>query len=190
MSLRSISANTPSDHAFLSPSKYHWIRYDKEKLVKAFHNYIMVEKGTKLHAMAADLISEGITQKNSHKTFNMYVNDAIKFKMEPEKLLRYSENLFGTADALSFDGKLLRIHDLKTGTIPAHMDQLIIYAGLYCLINHVDPFDIDFELRIYQNDEVIIDEPDSQTVSDYMVAMVNADDIVRELRKQEAGYVY
>lgn len=70
------------------------------------------------------------------------------------------------------------------------MDQLIIYAGLYCLINHVDPFDIDFELRIYQNDEVIIDEPDSQTVSDYMVAMVNADDIVRELRKQEAGYVY
>lgn len=61
----------------------------------------------------------------------MYVNDAIGFKMTPEQPLFYSENCFGTADAISYRNKLLRIHDLKTGLIPAHMEQLMIYAALF-----------------------------------------------------------
>ena len=52
MDLKTISDHSHRDHAFLSPSKYHWIRYDKEKLVKAFYNYMAVEKGTKLHEIA------------------------------------------------------------------------------------------------------------------------------------------
>lgn len=189
MNLKSTS-NTPTDHAFLSPSKFSWIRYDKEKLVKAFYNYMNVERGTKLHAIAADLISERIVQKNLHKTFNMYVNDAIKYKMEPEKLLKWSDNLFGTADALAFDGKLLRIHDLKTGIGKVHMDQLKIYAGLYCLINYIDPTTIEFELRLYWQDEVIIENPEPEEIVDFMNRMLEADKIITEIREQEGYHVY
>lgn len=191
------SRNTSrSDHAFLSPSKFHWIRYDKEKLVKAFYNYLAVEKGTRLHAVAAELIDLKRMQPKNDDTFNMYVNDAIKFKMEPEKKLWFSENLFGTADALSFTPEsrgrraLLRIHDLKTGTTPAHMEQLMLYAGLYCLVKHLDPFDIDFELRLYQSNEIKIANPDSSEISDLIGVMLEADRVVSEIRAQENGYVY
>ena len=42
-------------------------------------------------------------------------------------VLYYSENCFGTADVISFNDDLLRIHDLKTGAVPARMEQLFIY---------------------------------------------------------------
>ena len=190
MDLKNISDHSHRDHAFLSPSKYHWIRYDKEKLVKAFYNYMAVEKGTKLHEIAESLIRERIRLPKSSNTLNMFVNDAIRFKMEPEKLLKYSDNLYGTTDAISFNNNLLRIHDLKTGTTIAHMDQLMIYAGLYCLINHINPMDINIELRIYQNDDIKITEPEPLEIQDYMDRMVAADQIVKEIREQEEYYVY
>lgn len=68
-----------------------------------------------------------------NKTLNAYVNDAIGYKMIPEQILFYSDNCFGTADAIVFRNGLLRIHDLKTGVIPAHMEQLEVYAALFCL---------------------------------------------------------
>ena len=86
----------------------------------------------------------------SKQTLNMYVNDAIGFKMTPEQILYYSDNCFGTADAILFRNNFLRIHDLKTGKIPAHMEQLEIYAALFCLEYKVKPADIEMELRIYQ----------------------------------------
>ena len=191
------SRNTShSDHAFLSPSKYHWIRYDKEKLVKAFYNYLAVERGTRLHEVAAELIDLKRWQPKNDDTFNMYVNDAIKFKMEPEKKLWFSENLYGTADALAFTMQtrskkaFLRIHDLKTGVTPAHFEQLMIYAGLYCLINHLDPFDVDFELRLYQSNDIQIMTPDSSEISEMIEVMLEADKTVSEIRAQESGYVY
>lgn len=190
MDLKTISDHSHRDHAFLSPSKYHWIRYDKEKLVKAFYNYMAVEKGTKLHEIAESLITEKIALPKKQATFNMFVNDAIKLHMQPEKLLKYSDNLFGTADALSFSHGLLRIHDLKTGTTPAHMDQLMIYAGLYCLINYINPHDIRVELRIYQNDEIIIKEPEPDELQEYIDKMVEADRIITEIREQEEYYAY
>lgn len=190
MNLKTFSNHSNRDHAFLSPSKYHWIRYDKEKFIKAYNNYKAVERGTKLHEIAEALITEKIVQKKSHETFRMYVNDAIRYRMEPEKELRYSDLLFGTVDALSFRDGLLRIHDLKTGTTPAHFDQLMIYAGLFCLVNYIDPFDIRFELRIYQNDEVLIKEPESTEVQQYIDSMLEKLDWARELMEQEEDYVY
>lgn len=193
MSSKNISNN---DHAFLSPSKFHWIRYDKEKLIKAYYNWRNVQNGTKLHALAETLILARHEQKRDGTTFNTYVNDAIKYKMEPEKLLWYSENLFGHADALMFKPPIgsrkgiLRIHDLKTGIIPAHFDQLIIYAAIYCVTNNVDTDSIDIELRIYQNDDVQIYEPTCEEMNEYISSMVEADNIVNELRMQEGGYVY
>lgn len=169
-------------HAFLGASKWHWLNYDMEKLITAYQNYEMVERGTRLHELAARMISEGIRAERNKKTFNMYVNDGIKYKMSPEVTLYYSDNAFGTADTINFDPgkKFLRIHDLKTGVTPAHMEQLMIYAALFCLEYHQDPKQLDIELRIYQNNDIIVSnletDPDLQTwIEDIMNKIVLAD---------------
>lgn len=150
-------------HAFLGASKYSWIRYTPEKLKETFLNYKAKERGTILHEFASTCINLGQKLPNSHKTLNMFVNDAIGYRMQSEQVLYYSDNCFGTADAISFKEKTrqLRIHDLKTGVTPASMDQLLIYAALFCLEYNRDPHDISMILRIYQNDEYyeIVPEP-------------------------------
>lgn len=156
--------NLEGRHAFLSASKYHWINYDEEKLVAAYQNHLAVQRGTDLHDLAKRCILLGIKLPKSKKTLNMYVNDAIGFQMTPEQPLYFSENCFGTADSISFRNNFLRIHDLKSGVTPAHMEQLIIYAALFCLEYEVDPFKIDIELRIYQSDEIVIENPNPKDV--------------------------
>ena len=59
-------------------------------------------------------------------------------------------------EAIAFRENLLRIHDYKSGEIEAHMEQLLIYDALFCLEYTVSPYEIDHELRIYQNDDVNI----------------------------------
>ena len=144
-------------HAFLGASKYHWINYTDEKLAETYSKFLAVQRGTVLHEFAAQCIRLGQKLPKSTKTLNMYVNDAIGFRMIPEQILYYSENCFGTADSISFRRNILRIHDYKSGVIPAHMEQLQIYAALFCLEYKVKPSDINIELRLYQNDEIIID---------------------------------
>lgn len=156
--------NLEGRHAFLSASKYHWINYDEEKLMAAYQNHLAVQRGTDLHELAKKCILLGIKLPRSKMTLNMYVNDAIGFQMTPEQPLYYSENCFGTCDAISFRNNFLRIHDLKSGVTPAHMEQLIVYAALFCLEYDVDPFKIEIELRIYQSDNVIIENPDPNDV--------------------------
>lgn len=124
-------SNLEGQHAFLGASKYHWINYSEDKVAEAYSKFLATQKGTVLHAFAAQCISLGQKLPKSQKTLNMYVNDAIGFKMTPEQVLYYSDNCFGTADAILFRNGLLRIHDLKTGQIPAHMEQLEIYAALF-----------------------------------------------------------
>ena len=109
------------------------------------------QRGTVLHDFACQCIKLGQKLPRSRKTLNMYVNDAINYKMTPEQILYFSPNCFGTADAIVFTNDLLRIHDYKSGVTPAHIEQLRIYAALFCLEYHVEPFDIDMRLRIYQN---------------------------------------
>jgi len=62
--------------------------------------------------------------------------------MTPEQVLYYSGNCFGTADSIAFKNNLLRIHDLKTGAVPAHMEQLFIYDALFCLEYRIHPQDL------------------------------------------------
>ena len=119
-------------HAFLSPSKYHWLNYSNDKLIETFRNSIAAQRGTELHEFACRCIQLGQHLPNTKKTLNMYVNDAIDLRMRPEQKLYYSENAFGTADAICFRKKILRIHDLKTGGNPASMKQLEIEAALFC----------------------------------------------------------
>ena len=156
-------------HAFLSPSQYHWIRYDDDKLLNTYVNYNAKEMGTRLHAFAAEAIDLGIRLKG-RSTIAMFVNDAIGFHMYPEILLFYSEYFFGTTDAISFDDKtnMLRIHDLKTGSTPAHMEQLRVYMALFCLKYNKKPRDINAELRIYQSNMVDMETPDPNEIEDIM----------------------
>lgn len=165
-------------HAFLGASKYAWLNYDKEKLVQVYLNQLAVQKGTELHEFAAKAIELGEKLRIRTKTLSMYVNDAISFGMKPEQVLYFSDKCFGTADAIGFDGTLLRIHDLKTGKHKASFNQLQIYAALFCLEYSISPDTINFELRIYQNDEVRIDVPTAERIEFIMGRIVEYDKVL------------
>lgn len=143
-----------NSHAFLSASKFSWLNYDEEKLLTSYFNFLQIARGTRLHALAAEHIDLGIKMPKSKATLNAYINDAIGFGMKPEQILYYSDNCFGTADAIAFNKNFLRIHDLKTGVTPAHLEQLLVYAALFCLDYKHQPEKLDVELRIYQNDDI------------------------------------
>lgn len=172
-------------HAFLGASKYHWINYDEEKVAQSYLKHQAVMKGTVLHDFAAQCIQLGQKLPKSNKTLNMYVNDAIGYKMTPEQVLFYSENCFGTADAISFRNNLLRVHDLKTGVTKAHMEQLEIYAALFCLEYRMKPGNIDMELRIYQNDEIVIHNPTTEDILPIMDKIISFDKVLKKLRAEE-----
>lgn len=187
------SLNLDGTHSILSPSKHSWLNYDEQKMTTYMQNMYAKEEGTELHALAAELIKKGITLEaeglSGKKTLNMYVNDAIGYHMRPEQLLVYSLNCYGTADAITYNEKkkFLRIHDLKTGTIPASMDQLRIYEALFCLCYDIKPGDITSELRIYQNDEIIIDRPASQDILEIMEKIKWLDQIIDDFKTKQEG---
>ena len=172
-------------HAFLGASKYHWINYDADKVADSYSKFLAVQRGTELHDFAAQCIKLGQKLPKSKKTLNMYVNDAIGFKMTPEQVLYYSENCFGTADSISFRNGLLRIHDLKTGVIPAHMEQLMIYAALFCLEYKVKPSEIDMELRIYQSDKVLYHNPTAEDIVPIIDKIISFDKIITNIKLRE-----
>lgn len=169
-------------HAYLSASKYHWIRYSEEKLIDNFLNMRAARRGTELHNLASELIRLGVKLPNNKQTLNHYVNDAIGYRMTPEQTLVYSDNAFGTADAIAFRKNKLRIHDLKTGITPASPEQLEIYAAFFCLEYGVKPFEIDIELRIYQNDECLIFDPDRDSIFHIMDRVVTFDKIIDNVK--------
>ena len=172
------------EHAFLGASAYSWLNYDEEKLKQVYRNLKAKEMGTILHAFAAECIRLRKRLQKSKQTLNMYVNDAIGFKMRPEEKLFYSDNFYGTADAISFDKDLLRIHDLKTGNIKASMHQLEIYAALFCLEYNIKPGSIQIELRIYQNDDILIGNPQAEDILPIMDKGVTFNKIINELEDE------
>jgi hypothetical protein len=169
-------------HAFLSPSGYHWLGYSDERLVERFTTARASQRGTELHQFASDAIRLGIELPENGETLNTYVNDAIRYNMEPELSLYYSDNCFGHADALGFEGGLLRIHDLKTGTFPSSVKQLEVYAALFCLEYIVTPHEIDLELRIYQSDEVQSFSPFPETIVHIIDKIVRFDQMIEDLK--------
>lgn len=174
-------------HATFSPSQSSWLRYDDEKAVEVLNNKRAAEFGTRLHAWAKETIDLGIRQPESDKTIYAYVNDAIGFRMSTEVVLFYSERFFGTADAISFRDGVLRIHDLKTGKTPIRtMEQLEIYAALFCLEYKIKPGDIDIELRIYQNDNVMYSNPTAEDIGPIMDKIVHLDKLLDKIEREEA----
>ena len=166
-------------HAPFSPSQSSWLRYDDEKVVEVYRNKQAAQMGTRLHAWAKETIDLGIKQPRSKKTIYSYVNDAIGFKMSTEVVLFYSERFFGTADAICFRNNFLRIHDLKTGQTKVHMEQLMIYAALFCLEYKIRPGDIEIELRIYQNDQIVYHNPTAEEIAPIMDTIVHLDKILQ-----------
>lgn len=178
-------SNLEGQHAFLGASKYHWINYDENKVAESYSKFLATQRGTVLHDFAAQCIRLGQKLPKSRKTLNMYVNDAIGYKMTPEQILYYSDNCFGTADTICFRNNLLRIHDLKTGVIPAHMEQLEIYAALFCLEYKIKPGDIDMELRIYQSDEILYHKPTVEDIAPIMDKIISFDKVINHIKEQE-----
>ena len=168
-------------HAPFSPSQSSWLRYNDDKALEVYTNKKAAEMGTRLHQWAKETIDLGIKQPRSKKTIYAYVNDAIGFKMNTEVVLYYSDRFFGTADAISFRNGFLRIHDLKTGKTPVHMEQLEIYAALFCLEYRVKPGDIEMELRIYQNDEVLVHNPTAEDILPIMDKIAHLNKLLEKI---------
>lgn len=197
-------------HAVLSASQFRWINYDPNKLADIYFNSYMQQIGTVIHEFAAKLIDQKmkldesgikllifyLREKNIPEFiinnidvdsiyFNLmnYVNDGIGFGMTTEQVLYYSENCFGTTDAISFYRKKLRIHDLKTGVAPGHMEQLEIYAALFCLEYKIKPKDIGIELRIYQGGDIIGYEPAHEEIMDICDKIVHSNSIIESIKQ-------
>lgn len=178
-------------HAFLSASKPHWIRYDEERLKRYFVTQQAAARGSRLHSIAQQLITERIKLPHNDQTLNRYVNDAISYRMSPEQLLFYSINFFGTPDAIAYSEKkrILRISDLKTGEKEASFDQLVIYSALFFLeygdAMGITPNDVLVELRIYQNDGVKEGIADPVDIMEIMAAGIHFDTLIEQWKEEQ-----
>lgn len=172
-------------HAPFGASQSSWLRYDDDKALSVYKNMKAKAMGTRLHAWAKETIDLGIKQPKSKKTLYSYVNDAIGFKMNTEVVLYYSDYFFGTADAISFRNGVLRIHDLKTGVTPVHIEQLMIYAALFCLEYKIKPGEIEMELRIYQNDEILYHKPTAEDILPIMDKIIRLNKILETVDYEE-----
>lgn len=171
-------------HATLSPSSYHWINYSDEKLEEWFGTRMEAARGTALHEFARQAIVLKIKLPRTTATLNQYVNDALGYKMIPEQILYYSDNCFGTTDAIMFRHNLLRVHDLKNGVSKSSFHQLEVYASLFCLEYDFKPSQIKIELRIYQNDDVEIYEPDIDDITHIMDRIVTFDRRIDQMKAE------
>lgn len=172
-------------HAPFSPSQSSWLRYDDDKARQVYLKKQAAKMGSRLHAWAKETIDLGIKQPRSKKTIYSYINDAIGFKMDTEVVLFYSEYFFGTADTISFRNNFLRIHDLKTGEHPASIEQLMVYAALFCLEYRIKPSSIDMELRIYQNDEIVFHNPSGEEIQEIMEKIIHLNNLIEKIEHKE-----
>ena len=177
-------SNLEGLHAPFSASQPQWLRYDNDKLVESYRNKKAALMGTRLHAWAKETIDLGIKQPRSKKTIYSYINDAIGFKMSTEVVLYYSDRFFGTADTISFKDNFLRIHDLKTGISPVKMEQLEVYAALFCLEYKVKPGEIEMELRVYKNDQVLVHEPTAEDILPIMDKIIHLNKILERIDEE------
>lgn len=200
-------------HAFLGASKSSWLNYEgEEALYSRYKSQYASVLGTTLHELAADYVNHGFKLKKNDERYILfelirkgiprnvidinyifpnlatYVNDAISFRMTTEQVLFYSDNCFGTTDAIAFGEKnrLLRIHDYKSGTIPAHMEQLDIYSALFCLEYNVNPNDITIEERIYQGNEILYSNPEPELIISIMDKIIEFDKAINRFKKEGA----
>lgn len=180
-------------HSFASGNIKAYESYDEENLDdvrKGFRNYVRgrypldQDKTASLAFMFLDNMR--YVPEESWLSVAQFINDGCQYKMNSEQPLWYSDNAFGTTDAISFYRNKLRIHDLKTGDTPAKLMQLNIYAALFCLEYHKQPDQIKIELAIYQFGNVTKESPDPKDIRDLMDLIVE-DDRVLNLMSLDGG---
>ena len=205
------SKDIPSgSHAILSPSQSSWTNYDsEEKLFNLVNSSYAQTIGTLLHQLAAAAIKykvkipkvaarpiillwllankvpRGIINVEKYvPNFVAYVNDGIGFDMVPEVPLKYSENAFGTADAICFNEKKmqLRIHDYKSGVTKPCLRQLEVYAAYFCMEYNIKPKDISIELRIYWQDQIITGLPTAADIVPLIDRTIEYDRFITNLK--------
>jgi len=203
--------NLEGTHAFLGASNFHWINWADDIFEQRFYNQYASQVGITAHELAKECILSRIRlSKHDRKMIDLamfraeipknaydsetiltnlmpYVNDAIGFHMDPEVLLYYSPWCFGTTDAIGFNDKqkILRIHDFKSGKIQGKIEQLLIYAALFCLEYRRKPTEFKTELRIYQNFEVLIHSPDPQEIEKFMFLIKDRNDIIKNYLERD-----
>ena len=199
-------------HAMLSASTWRWINDTPDELIRRLALQYAPVIGTHLHGIACNhikfsvklnrydrknvllellakgvpgMILDAIDFDRIFDNLMAYVNDCIGFKMSPEVVLMYSDTMWGTTDAIHFDerARFLRIHDYKSGFGSVYMEQLMIYEALFCLEYHVNPEDIDNELRIYQGCDILYHNPTPEDIRAYMDQIVMADRILQDLKQ-------
>lgn len=191
--------NTHSDlvgkHAIFGASKGSWVNYDDDKILSFFDNTLAAKRGTRLHTFAAEAIDLGVKLQGK-TTLAMYVNDCIGWKLKPEQPLAYISdrtrypNFFGTADAIGYKPPRgtalgnLKVSDYKSGVSETTMRQLKIYVALFCLEYRFRPFEIDMEMRIYQNDEILFELADPDEIFHFMDRIVSADKLINQYREE------
>lgn len=175
-------------HAFCGASKKSWRNWTVDQLIAYKQSSYAQAIGTLLHEYAAANIENHFRMYKTDKrgvlryltvekglpsnvvdidrlfpNLMNYINDCIGFRMDAEKVLYYSDDFYGTTDAIYWSDKTheLKISDLKTGITPVEFDQLENYAAFFCLDYKVKPNQIKkLEFRLYQNGEVLYAEPD------------------------------
>ena len=204
-------SNLDGKHAPFSPSQPYWLGDDDKGIIKRFHAMYASSIGTVLHDFARKRIKYGMKLSKADKksaiidileagipkkvvdgldfdfifdNLQSYVNDAIGFRMSPEVHLYFSDNFFGTTDAISFHEKekKLRIADLKTGNATPHIEQLIIYAALFCLQYKKNPSDFDICLSFYHRGEIVEVETTANDIQETMDKIVAFDDVISRER--------
>lgn len=151
-----------------------------------FQKYQLINPDNKSYAYGMNILKQVSTiPREAFETAKNYINDGIGFRMEVEQPLVYSEFFFGTADTISFRDNELRIHDYKSGDHPAAMDQLMVYASLFCLEYEFKPKDIRTELRIYQFGEYIVCNPVVDDLEDIMGKIIYANKLAEKIKAKE-----
>ena len=194
-------SNLKNTHAFCGASKNSWRNYTVDKLIEAKIASYATTIGTLLHEYASKNIKKHFKMAKTDKrdvlrylivennippnavdidrlypNLMNYVNDCIGYRMESEVTLRYSDDFYGTTDAISWENNELKIFDLKTGVNHVSFTQLENYAAFFCLDYNVKPSQIKhLEFRIYQNGDIILAEPDSSIIFPIISQIVNFD---------------
>ena len=203
-------SNLKGKHSVLSPSQNSWLRYSDEddyaSLIRRCMTEYSATAGTIIHdyaqqriqnkllmseeeqnAIVMELLRNGIPRyaidiSQFYQTLVEYVNDTIDYNMDTEVPLYYSDNAFGTCDAIRYYRRSLRIHDLKTGLKPAGFDQLVVYSAYFFLEYgkklKIKPETIDTELRLYQSSEISICHPSPEDIYAVIEKIVELDPII------------
>lgn len=160
------------------------------ELIKSLQTYMYskykyLSDNLTVSSYAKKLISNlKLLPKEVYEAVRFYINDGVGYKMDIEQCVFYSDHIFGHADTLLYKDNLLRIHDLKTGAHIADIDQLKVYAALFCLEYELKPSNMQFELRLYQWDGVTIINPEPDEIREITDIIVSVENIAARTEKE------